>query len=218
MGKIAGVKKIELIPWLREVSKESFWSKVKSGGLLVHFTRAFLYIISVILIGLTIGIPTAILSDYASKHKRKNHVKEFKDISNISFKQEDDFIFESYINVGESYLLSINNLLSSKKRLENAVQNYSKKDRKEHYDDIIFAHSMHDISINRYPSVLVVRELLDSGFIKKENEEIIVNSHMKNTLNVLLRFLKGKGVDLRRHRRIRSIPYREILYLEEKED
>ena len=218
LGKIAGIKEIELIPWSKEASKTSFWKEVISGGIFIHLTRAVWYFLALILIGITIGIPIAILSDAASKRKRKRHVRDFKSLSDISFKQEDDFIFETYMNHGEMYLVRINKLLSSKNRLKNDVDRYSKYKEKEGFDPITDKLLRNDYPIRHYPFVFLIPELLDSGFVRKEEGEIIIDSHMQNTLRAFLRFLKGRGVNLSRPTHIRPVPSVKITHLEEEAD
>jgi hypothetical protein len=218
LGKIAGVKEIELIPWSKEASKIPFWKEVMSGGIFIHLTRAFSYFFVLILIGLTIGIPTAILSDVASKRKRKRHIRDFKSLSDISFKEEDDFIFESYLNRGEMYLMGIDNLLSSKKRLKIAIDRHLKHREKDGFDEIEYAELRRDYPFEQYPVNFVIPKLLDSGFVTKESAEIAINSHMQNTLKHFLRFLKGRGVNLDRPFRHYVRAPERLIHVDEKTD
>ena len=198
LGKIAGVKEIELIPWSKEAYKTPFWKEVIRGDIFIHLTRAVCYFLALILIGIIIGSLIGKLSAVASKRKRKRHLHDFMKLSDISFKQEDDFIFETYINRGEMYLVRVTNLLSSKKALENAINTYSEYMEKEDFDAIIETELRNDYPISPYPFVLLalIPKLLDSGFVRKEQGEIIMDSHMRNTLRAFLLFLRGRGVNL----------------------
>lgn len=218
LGKIAGVKEIELIPWSREASKIPFWQEVIGGGFLIHVTRALSYFIFLILIGLIIGIPTAILSEVASKHKRKRHIRDFKSLSDIPFKEEDDFIFESYLRHGELYLMRIENLLLSKKRLKSAIDNHLKHGGKEVFDVIDYDEARRDFPFEHYPTFLVIPKLLESSFITKDREEITINSHMQNTLKHFLRFLKGRGINLDGPLRYNVRPSKRHVHVEERTD
>jgi hypothetical protein len=204
LGKIAGVKEIELIPWTRGASKIPFWQKVKSGGIFIHLTRALSYFILLILFGLAIGIPAVILSGVTSKHKRKRHIRDFKSLSEISFKEEDDYIFESYLRHGEMYLMQIDHLFSSKKRLKNTLVTYKEQKKKGVFkEEVVYPEARPDFTIERYPTLieryptfLIIPKLLESTFLTMEDAEITINSHMQNTLNHFLRFLKGRGINL----------------------
>jgi len=218
LGKIAGVKEIELIPWSKEASKIPFWKEVMSGRVIIHLTRAFSYFFILILIGLAIGIPTAILSDVTSKHKRKRHIRDFKSLSDISFKSEDDFIFESYLDQGEMYLMRIDKFLSSKKRIEISIDRHLSGQKKEDIDVIMDAELRHISPTGHYPTYFLIQELLDSGFVTKEKTEVTINSHMQNTLKHFLRFLKGRGVNLDRQFRYYGGGPERIIHVEEKTD
>ncbi|MHC4153683.1 MAG: hypothetical protein ACYST6_01980 [Planctomycetota bacterium] len=192
VGKIAGVKEIELIRWAKETSKKPFWREVISGGILTHITRAIGYFLALLLGGIAIGLPTAVLSEYVGKRRRKKHVLDFKSLSEISLKQEDDCIFESYINGGESFLVWMSKLVSSKEALKSAISYDADRFKRE--DFIPFPELRHQVEY--YAPIYLIRKLLDSGFVRQEKEGITVNSHMQDILENFLRFLKGRGVNL----------------------
>lgn len=218
LGKIAGVKKIELISWSKEALKKPFWSEVISGGFLVHLARVISYILALILSSLLIVIPIAILSIYVDERKRKRHISDFKSISDISFKQEDDFIFETYANSGMNHLWRIDKIVSSKKVLENVINSYSKYKDKNCIDDDTVPDTIHNYPSNRFPLFLMVPMLLDSGFVVKDGKDIAINAHLQYTLKRFLSFLKNRGVNPNGFKRLRSRPSKRITHIDEETD
>lgn len=122
IGKVAGVKSIQVNKLYQERNEESFVRRTFGGWALIQVARVVSYGIAfigslIVLFGLL-----ATVSNWRSKRKRIRLVSEFKGFPPIDLKAEDDFIFQSYIDHDEYYLLSIERTLSRGANLEKNVK------------------------------------------------------------------------------------------------
>ncbi len=212
LGKVAGVQRIEVIQASQVPAEPPFWKRVFAGNIFVHLTRAFGYLAAMILLVLSIVLPTAFLSDWASTRKREKAVRDFREITELKLNADDDFIFQSFLGRGSFYLHDVAALLNAPK----VLQKYLKEDLGSDVD--WGTHIEHAVELERIrhieqqiargsPTARSTRfstissyerqmshALLAAKFISVDGENVNVNEHMFQSLNAFTRFLKARGL------------------------
>src|SRR5262249_31313692 len=113
VGKIAGVKSIQVVRSYKEAATESFWKRTFHGGALTQILRTVSYgILFLILAVVTLNIAVK-YSDWADKMKRKKLVTNFKQMSDAPLDGEEEKLFQTYIDQGENVLFHIESYLLS---------------------------------------------------------------------------------------------------------
>ncbi|MCF7487106.1 hypothetical protein [Vibrio sp. A2-1] len=114
IGKIAGIKKIQLAPLNAEKTKLSFWNSVFYGDWSIQLARLPIYFFGFILSLFVVIFPIAFASDTITKRKRKKVVMQYKDYSESEPIKFQDIIFDTYISDGLSPLAEAKEMLTDK--------------------------------------------------------------------------------------------------------
>jgi hypothetical protein len=118
------------------------------------------------------------------KAVRENFIKAFKSLSMMELTKSDQFIFDLYTANGEIILLSVEQHISDLHRLRDQILTFSKMDKEQRptsKSDVLIAQSK-----------WIVKWLLRTGFIQKDEEDIILNESMLDTLDKLIIFLRDR--------------------------
>jgi hypothetical protein len=186
LGKIAGVKEIELIPLPVEESEMTFTQQLLTGKLLLKPVKVLGIIFAAAFIILIGGVIMGFISSKLEEQKNSKHVRDFKSVSDISLNAQDDFIFETYISYSAMFT-RINQLMSSPKKFERYIYRFLEYQKnKDQYKA--------KIKMGFFHPYAVIGRLIKSGFLVKNEDEITINPHMENTFKQFVKFLEGRGV------------------------
>lgn len=207
IGKIAGVKSIEVARPYRERNEESFLSRTFGGWVLSQLARLFAYGLAFLILMIAGIVSLISISEWAEKRSRRKHIAKYKKISTINLNQDDEYIFQSYLVRGEDYLISIEKLISDERALELEMHRVERtRRRRSHRDD---ESKMRAATVTAsidspardagrdiifFPTIATRRQLVESGFVKQTPEGFQVNEHMRETLSDFMKFLRNKGV------------------------
>lgn len=193
IGKVAGIKTIQVINSIEQKETESFFTMVFSGGILIQLVRGFGYSLAVIIVVLIIVVSGFTLSDFRDKKKRKRLVKYFKFDPKYNYNKMDDAIFNRFIEDDIEILYTMRRFVKDEKYLNNKykyAQIREKRNRKSH--DVITKYELgpeyYERRINR--PYFVIEKMITDGLVIKEENQLIINNSMKNTLEQFMPFLK----------------------------
>lgn len=200
VGHVAGMKEIIVREPYRERTKVSFWSRTFAGMWVVQAVRLISYFVLAILCILLVVIPVSLIGNKVDEVKRRRHVRDFKAATTLSLNENDEFIFNRYIQKGFGNLMAIQQIADSDKALNRAhtcyVKSREKKVAPDSDADVIIhsrhAHSRH-VRYTSYYQARIFSDLLESGFVKVDGDSPSVDTHMKETLGHFVRYLKNTG-------------------------
>lgn len=193
IGKIAGVKSIEVLNSVEQKATESFFSTIFSGGILIQLSRSFGYSLIVIIFVVIITIFGSVIISYLSKKGRKRFVNFFKFDPKYTYNKMDDAIFNRFIDDDVEILNTMRRYIK-KETLLNAVYKYAliAEKRGKKYPDIIhrssFNHILNEGRFNRRHDI--IEKMITDGLVIKQENKLIINSSMKNTLEQFVVYLK----------------------------
>lgn len=180
-GHIAGMKAILIRELYRQGEVLPFWNRVLSGSIWIQAVRLIIYFVFVIAILLAIIIPSYMISEKFDQLKRKKNVREFKANTSLHLNDSDNFIFSTYVKHDKRQLTSIQDLVVDQNTLDRNFNIYRKRFQKRYHSSIYGSHT--------YIIPLIV-SCIDAGFIKDQDKSATVDSHMKETLDHFILFLK----------------------------
>lgn len=195
IGKIAGMKQIQVINLLEPKDQKPFFIQVFSGPFLIQIVRAILYFLIVIVIISGITFIIFKINRLIQKYKRKKIVSEFIKLGKNKYNKLDDLIFKYYINKGHRMLNYIYDLIKNEdglnRKYRESIESSKKKQIEEskdkidiNFDDIIY------ISELNLPDT--IKKMRDDGIIIMEGNKFKINKPMKRTIDSFFLFLKDK--------------------------
>lgn len=190
LGKVAGIKGIDVVNKIEFLEKQSFFKEVFGGNTLVQVAKAFSYfLIAVLAIIGVVGISVAI-SNLKDKRKRRKILATFLAESDNEFSRMDDVIFERYKKDGAQIIRIICDLLNAEKKLNERYQDWLKK-RKE------FAKERDPEVLDKlhvFQTLLPFNQMIKDGIlVKQKANQLTINQPMKKTIEAFTEFLKEKG-------------------------
>jgi hypothetical protein len=197
IGHIAGMKSILVRESYKDFGRVSFWKRAFAGSWGIQLLRMIVYPVIAILAILLIVLPPSLISDMLHKWKRKRVVKEFKGVTSVQLNENDEYLFTAYVNHGEHTMLAMQRLVQNQKTLKKGLSECLDS---QSVQKVEIAHARAEIDekdIFRESfsyRVNLGKELVDNGFVKISGKSATVDSHMKNTLNRFVLFLKNKGM------------------------
>lgn len=188
-GKIAGQQKIEVVNAVDVKEEMTFFKRVYFGD----FWTQLLRLISYFVVGLIIIIIIIVISDKIDlakerKRKRKN-IEDFKNLKTYQYTRMDDAIFDRYSENGGGQFKVMSKLIEDEEVLNETYKDLSEKVRSKEYRR--FREGGENWG--------TINEMLNDGIVFKENERLIVNQAMRDTLEKFLNYLSDKGEFKRRH-------------------
>jgi hypothetical protein len=193
-GKIAGQKEIVIANPSVENKDESVFFKAFSGNFLIQLLRFFAYFITIILAFFLFAISSVTFREYFSKRRLNKIVEEFKKYENYKYSMIDEGIFASYKFQGSGYFLKematlINDDLELNRIYQKLQTGLKSKEFKKHQ-------ITRDLEFNKLiknQTSILFDSMVGLGLVFKENDRLIVNLKMKESLNKFIDFLKEKG-------------------------
>jgi hypothetical protein len=200
LGKIAGVRNIRVVDSTEVVADVGFLVTSFAGGLWVQAARLVAYFLGFILLLAAVIAPTAAISGFLAKRRRRKHVAQFKSLTKRTLTDRDEYIFERYIVNDFPYLLMLERAVSDEKRLNQAVERHQKESRHVAYErwedeSVVLASSNAAPPSYVFRRHLAVEDMIKSGFIFKQEGRWHVDRELNATLNEFVQFLRIKGVD-----------------------
>lgn len=195
-GKIAGQQKIDVVNAIDIKEEMTFLKKTFYGTIWTQILRLIAYcVIGVGIIALIIGLSERI-EKYKENRRKIKTVNNFKELKDYQYTRMDDAIFDRYLDNKYSRFSFLNsNVLKEMLKLiedENELNKTYKK----------LSEQVKSKEFRRFrkggEGWSTINEMLNDGIVFKENERLIVNLAMKETLEKFLIFLENNGEFKRR--------------------
>ncbi len=189
-GKIAGQQKIEVVNAVDVKEKMTFFKRVYFGDFWTQLLRLISYfVVGLIIIIIIIAISDKIDSAKERKRKRKN-IEDFINLKTYQYTRMDDAIFDRYSENGGSQFKIMSKLIEDEEVLNETYKDLSEKIKSKEYRRF-------RVGGENWGTI---NEMLNDGIVFKENERLVVNQAMRDTLEKFLNYLNDKGEFKRRHR------------------
>lgn len=198
-GKIAGQKNINVVSAIDVKDETAFWSKTYLGNIWVQLLRLISYFIGGVLIILSIVFISQQIDTYRDKKRRLKMISEFKNLKTYQYTRMDDAIFDRYRLKDFGRFQEMQALIEDEKTLNDTYKELTEKLKSKEY-----RHFRGIESDNRFIKYMerddfsIINEMINDGIVFKENDKLIVNQAMKDTLNKFVNFLKEK-VEFKKH-------------------
>ncbi|TMI63710.1 MAG: hypothetical protein E6H07_13135 [Bacteroidetes bacterium] len=202
-GKIAGIKDFKIIESYKTTEKKSFWTDLIQGGFWIHVVRFVGYLVIIIIIVLTIAIPSSLISDSISEKRRKRNVKRYKTKKNLPDTAERNLIYDMYLEFGLDYLNAVQKLSFDERLLKVRLRNYLRRKEKQKEKPIEFRNEIRAVRSGhiQYVSGIgqpfvwldrdgIISKLHKEKIIQLENSELILNRQFFGDLNEFVSYLK----------------------------
>ena len=200
IGKIAGIKDINVVNSYDVIQEISFWSKIFIGNIFVQLAKGIIYFFAMILLILSsIGI-SLLINNKIKLKRRKKIIKDYKNNSKYKHKKIDDYIFRSFVSEGIVKLNQMFRILADEKGINESYQRWQellkvKEEKEATVRDYI---SIYDIKLpNGYNAtrkdeedIYCIEMLIEDGFIISNMGGLIVNRSFKRALDSFMEFLK----------------------------
>ncbi|WP_452225794.1 hypothetical protein [Lacinutrix cladophorae] len=189
-GKIAGQQKIEVVNAVDVKEEMTFFKRVYFGDFWTQLLRLISYfVVGLIIIIIIIAISDKIDSAKERKRKRKN-IEDFKNLKTYQYTRMDDAIFDRYSENGGSQFKIMSKLIEDEEVLNETYKDLSEKIKSKEYRRF-------RVGGENWGTI---NEMLNDGIVFKENERLVVNQAMRDTLEKFLNYLSDKGEFKKRHR------------------
>lgn len=187
IGKLAGLKTIEVVEIYKEQETIPFLMRAFGGNFIIQIVRFMVYLIASIIIVFGVIVLSFSVQDQREKRRRKKLARGFKEISDIKFTKCDDYVFNTFIQHGPSFLFTANRLLSSTKELQRIARAGRSMKNSDEQD-----FSRTDIGFS-YIRIPFMREMVKSGLIRKKGTAFVINNHTKMTLESFIDYHEKKA-------------------------
>lgn len=178
-GKIAGVTHLQLSEQFRETSNETIFHDAFRGNIRLQIIRTISYsligMISIIVIGVLIIIPSIFISEKFSKIARVKKVKKYRVAANRRLLLEEEFLIAKYIDDS-----SVFDVFAS-------------------LIDSGGSQSTHELPVDLYPSIHLkdmvenaYEELENAGLIVRDGPQVLVNPNIAQQAKEFVNFVEIK--------------------------
>lgn len=139
IGKIAGIKKIDIVDYSVLPAKKSFWKYSYEGNFFVQLTRILSYGVGFIVLLIGIGVFGEKIDAAIRKMRRSSLVKKFKKGFDSIVEGKTEMLFNKYIEEGEYCIVGMEKLLLNPQRIKRGLEvmesskNKSKNNSKMEY-------------------------------------------------------------------------------------
>lgn len=193
-GKIAGQKIISVVNAIDVKDETSFWSKTYFGNIWVQLLRLLSYFIIGVLIILFIVFVSERIDIYRDKKRRLKMISEFKHLKSYQYTRMDDAIFDRYQLKDSDRFKQMLTLIVDEKKLNVIYTELAENLKSKEYRH--FRRIENDDKVDYYlnPEYFsIINEMISDGIVFKENDRLVINQAMKDTLNKFVNFLKENG-------------------------
>lgn len=191
IGKIAGLKHIELINSSELKDEEPFIVEAFSGTLWIQLVRLIFYFVFMFLFFIIYLWSSEIINDIRKSRKRKKIINNFKGNKDYEYNYLDDAIFEMYKEDGGVNFLQMRELITDEEQLnkcyKKGLERVNKNIELIHYQNLSlpFNDIDHDFSL--------IKLMINKGILNKENDSIVVNQQMRDKLLIFIKYLLESG-------------------------
>jgi len=199
-GKIAGQKNINVVNAIDVKDETSFWSKTYLGNIWVQLLRLISYFIVGVLIILFIVFVSEQIDTYRDKKRRLKMISEFKNLKTYQYTRMDDAIFDRYKFNDSRRFQEMQALIEDEIVLNDTYKELTEKLKSKEYKRFRRIESdnkfINDMELDDFS---IINKMINDGIVFKENDKLVINQAMKDTLNKFVNFLKEKGEFKRHH-------------------
>lgn len=189
LGKIARVKSIQVVQLYEENQQSSYLQRTFNGSFWVQILRAPVYFFGFIILLFAVFSPTIWVSGKLSIRKRNKEVKVFKNIKDISLEEDDEKIFNLYIERDLSFLVHIEEMLTDKDSLEilvNEIRSGTKPSKITHGMVVTASGAP---PIEHTDLSILEHEIVNMGLLNIDDDSYNLNERMLNVLKEFIRFV-----------------------------
>lgn len=195
IGKIAGIRTIPVAEAYKQDASRPFLGRTFAGGIVVQIVRLPAYTLGMIVVLVVVIVPVVYAGSKMSERKRRKIVEEFKQMTSRELRDEDKFFFKIYVRDEGVQMLSILSLISNPERLQLAYAGHEEYKKRER--DPVHASGRREPYDTYYANRIwfysrMIDDYLKSGLVKKTDQGLVVDEHMKGTLEEFVAFLKKK--------------------------
>ncbi len=196
IGKVARVREIRVVDSVDITARPNFLSQAFSGGVWVQATRLTAYFLGFIVLLISVVAPVAAIAGVVSKHSRRKNVRQFKSLTKLELTDQDEYIFERYVEKDIAYLRMLQHATSDEESLNEEVRVHEEhRHRMEHVHEAepgIVISSGGASSPYIFHVRLDVSDMKRSGFISQGDGRWHVDHHLRETLHEFIKFLEIK--------------------------
>jgi hypothetical protein len=183
-GKVAGQKEISLVSLMQDGKQEdSFWNKVFSGNLYVQLMRLLLYTIGFLGFFIMLLFSIAKTIDYIGVLRRRATVKRYQDSIKNNYNRMDEVIFRRFEKEGPKRLKYFLYLLDQESQMQRVFEYIESQ---KNIFERAFGNLFHPFTKRE---IDCVKFLVDDCYLVKDNDSVIVNKRLKESLEVFLKFI-----------------------------
>lgn len=200
-GKIAGQKNISVVNAIDIKDVTSFWIKAYVGNIWIQLLRLLTYFFVGVLIIIFIYFLSEQIDAYRDKERRLKIISEFRNLKTYKYTRMDDAIFDRYKSKFDRYnfknpqiFREMLKLIEDEKKLNEIYKELTERLKSKEVRR--FRRSADIIKFTRFigsDDFTIIHEMINDGIVFKENDHLIINQAMKDTLNKFVDFLKEKG-------------------------
>jgi hypothetical protein len=198
-GKIAGQKNIDVVNSIDVKEELTFWGKVFLGNIWVQILRLLAYFMVGVLIIALIFFSSERIDSYRGSKRRIKIVEEFKALKTYQYTRMDDAIFDRYKKSDYNPFSEMSTLIKDAEQLNKTYKKLTEQLKSKEYRR--FRRDEDGSIIHNYESddFSIINEMINDGIVFREQDQLIINQAMKDTLDKFIEFLKSKGERTRRH-------------------
>lgn len=190
LGKIAGQKSISVVNAIDVKDEVSFWSKVYLGNIWVQLLRLLSYFIVGIIIVSSIFFISEQIDNYREKERRMKMISAFKNQNTYQYTRMDDAIFDRYKLNASSELNKMLILIEDENTLNKIYKESTEKLKSKNYSNLRIEDASEYGQL--YGHFSIIKKMINDSVVLKENDQLVINQAMKDTLNKFIKFLKDK--------------------------
>jgi len=194
VGKIAGIKSINIINNIKTPENISFFHKVFEGSILVQIVKGFVYFLIVVIIIILIALISESINNYKKRRRRKILIKNFLETEGKQVNRIDEAIFDLYRKDGQETIKLIHDFLSDEAKVNQIYTKFLKKedDNSSKIDEFDIRAASSNYVLYRHNKKYLFDRLFKTGFLIKEDKKVSINNPMKKTLDAFIEYLKKK--------------------------
>lgn len=185
-GKIAGVKKINITKSYLSKEAKTFWEKVFDGSVLIHVTRFFTYLFSLIVFILAILLPITFVSGVVGKRKRKKKLNKFKTQINRELTEPESCITKFFVENGIDALKRFT-------RISAQFHKYKRINQIINSDFELHMLRPHEKIPYEMITMELIKELKEKQFVTVQEGKIIFKDNLEEFINQLIGFIETNG-------------------------
>lgn len=200
IGKVANVKKIQLIDQLGDQKSESFFARVASGSIWVQIVRVPFYFLGFIGMLLIVFAPIAFIADKVDTRRKGKIIKQFQTYTKNKYDESNSKVYEYYREKGLRSLAHMKKAVSDNQAFLAFLESYKKDgidfDKIEAFPQDDSLHYVvgdpHGPKIARRPkapAAVILKNLIELGLVTKSATDFLRNEEKISAMNEFIDFV-----------------------------